>query len=75
MSAGCFSSRPSQPSYPSSQLTDAQTAGEMGVNLLNAVGFALAGGNGAASLARTLQGIRQNVLDAALVVRRAAREA
>jgi len=47
----------------------------MGVNLLNAVGFALAGGNGAASLARTLQGIRQNVLDAALVLRRAAREA
>ena len=62
-----------------SQLTshsvDAQTAGEMGVNGRNALGFDLAGGNGAANLARTLQRMRRNVMDAVLVAGRAAREA
>ena len=47
-----------------SLLTDAQTAGKMGVNGRNALGFAPAGGNGAADLVRTLQGTRRNAVDA-----------
>ena len=39
----------------------------MGVNWRNALGFALAGGDGAAGLARTLQGVRWNAVDAVRV--------
>ena len=48
---------------------------KMGVNGRNGLGFDLAGGNGAADLACTLQGMRRNVMDAVLVAWRAAREA
>ena len=58
-----------------SLLVDAHTAGKMGVNGRNGLGFDLAGGNGAADLTCTLQGMRRNVMDAVLVAWRAAREA